>query len=105
MAVAAYSRSRSEHAVPASHETQARVHFPFRHGLSPVFTGSSEVKVRGELHEIVGESPSLKVALDLLSTVAPTDSSVLILGETGTGKELVARAVHRLSGRSEKAFV
>jgi formate hydrogenlyase transcriptional activator len=58
-----------------------------------------------EFNEIVGESPALKTALDLLSVVAPTDSSVLILGETGTGKELVARAVHRLSGRSEKPFV
>jgi len=58
-----------------------------------------------EFNEIVGESPALKTALDLLSVVAPTDSSVLILGETGTGKELVARAVHRRSGRSEKPFV
>jgi len=54
---------------------------------------------------IVGESPALKTALSLVSVVAPTDSSVLILGETGTGKELVARAIHKLGRRSEKGFV
>src|SRR5713226_7069080 len=64
-----------------------------------------EEEIRAEFGNIVGESPALKTALNLVSVVAPTDSSVLILGETGTGKELVARAVHRLSGRSEKAFV
>jgi formate hydrogenlyase transcriptional activator len=47
----------------------------------------------------------LKTALSMVSVVAPTDSSVLILGETGTGKELVARAIHKLGNRSEKAFV
>src|SRR5215469_4700266 len=64
-----------------------------------------EEEFRAESGEIVGGSPALKTALDLVSVVAPTDSSVLILGETGTGKELVARAIHKLSSRSEKAFV
>jgi formate hydrogenlyase transcriptional activator len=64
-----------------------------------------EEEIRAEFKEIVGESPPLKTALSLVSVVAPTDSSVLIFGETGTGKELVARAVHKLSRRSEKAFV
>jgi formate hydrogenlyase transcriptional activator len=64
-----------------------------------------EEEIRAELGEIVGESPALKTALSLVSVVAPTDSSVLILGETGTGKELVARAIHKLGNRSEKAFV
>ncbi|HUN62766.1 MAG TPA: sigma 54-interacting transcriptional regulator [Candidatus Sulfotelmatobacter sp.] len=64
-----------------------------------------EEEIRAEVGEIVGESPALKTALSMVSVVAPTDSSVLILGETGTGKELVARAIHKLSGRSEKAFV
>ena len=64
-----------------------------------------EEEIRGEFSEIVGESPELKTTLSLASVVAPTDSSVLILGETGTGKELVARAIHKLSTRSEKAFV
>ena len=64
-----------------------------------------EERILAEFREIIGQSQSLKTALSLVSIVAPTDSSVLILGETGTGKELVARAIHRLSGRSEKAFV
>jgi formate hydrogenlyase transcriptional activator len=64
-----------------------------------------EEEIRADFGEIVGESPVLKTALSLVSVVAPTDSSVLILGETGTGKELIARAVHKLSGRGEKAFV
>jgi formate hydrogenlyase transcriptional activator len=64
-----------------------------------------EEEVRAEFEEIVGESPALKTALDLVSVVAPTNSSVLIMGETGTGKELVARAIHNLSGRRERAFV
>jgi formate hydrogenlyase transcriptional activator len=64
-----------------------------------------EEEIRAELGEIVGESPALKTALSMVSVVAPTDSGVLILGETGTGKELAARAIHKLSNRSEKAFV
>jgi PAS domain S-box-containing protein len=64
-----------------------------------------EEEIRAEFGDIVGESPALKTALDLVSVVAPTDSSVLILGETGTGKELIARAIHNLSSRRERAFV
>ena len=55
--------------------------------------------------EIVGASPALKSVLSHVSLVAPTDSTVLISGETGTGKELVARAIHKHSRRSERAFV
>ena len=64
-----------------------------------------EEEIRAEFREIVGESPALKTLLSLVSVVAPTDSSVLIQGETGTGKELVARAIHKLGSRSEKGFV
>jgi len=64
-----------------------------------------EEEIRSELGEIVGESPALKTTLSMVSVVAPTDSGVLILGETGTGKELVARAIHKLGSRSEKTFV
>ena len=64
-----------------------------------------EEEIRAGLGEIVGESTALKIALSMVSVVAPTDSTVLILGETGTGKELVARAINKLSSRSEKPFV
>jgi formate hydrogenlyase transcriptional activator len=55
--------------------------------------------------EIVGTSPALKAVLSRISKVAPSDSTVLITGETGTGKELVARAIHRISDRVSRAFV
>ncbi|HTV04083.1 MAG TPA: sigma 54-interacting transcriptional regulator [Acidobacteriaceae bacterium] len=64
-----------------------------------------EKEVCAEFHELVGESPALRRALDLVSVVAPTDSRVLIVGETGTGKELIARAIHNLSDRRERALV
>jgi formate hydrogenlyase transcriptional activator len=56
-------------------------------------------------HGIIGNSPVLKSVLDLIGVVAPTNSTVLILGETGTGKELVARAIHKLSDRHNAPFV
>src|SRR5262249_6727199 len=55
--------------------------------------------------EIVGESAALRRVLKDVETVAPTDSTVLICGETGTGKELIARALHQLSPRRERTFV
>jgi formate hydrogenlyase transcriptional activator len=55
--------------------------------------------------EIVGSSGALRRVLSQVAKVAPTDSTVLILGETGTGKELIARAMHRRSKRSTRAFV
>src|SRR5580692_568788 len=55
--------------------------------------------------DIVGTSPALQAVLSRVSKVAPTDSTVLVTGETGTGKELVARAIHKRSPRSSRAFV
>jgi transcriptional regulator with GAF, ATPase, and Fis domain len=55
--------------------------------------------------EIVGASPALRAVLSRVSKVAPTDSTVLLTGETGTGKELIARAIHKSSRRSSRAFV
>jgi formate hydrogenlyase transcriptional activator len=57
------------------------------------------------LDAIVGESPALKSVLEQVSRVAPTDSTVLILGETGTGKELIARAIHEQSRRAARPFI
>ena len=66
-----------------------------------------EDEVLSELNfkEIVGKSVALRRVLMLVETVAPTDSTVLIYGETGTGKELIARAIHNLSPRCSNAFV
>src|SRR6202040_3876004 len=55
--------------------------------------------------EIVGTSAALRRVLQQVETVAPTDSTVLIYGETGTGKELIARAIHDRSSRRQNAFV
>ncbi len=64
-----------------------------------------EFRSEGDFAEIVGYSPALRQVLDQAATVAPCDATVLILGETGTGKELIARAVHRLSRRKDGAFI
>lgn len=64
-----------------------------------------EIRREGQFSEIVGESPVLKKLLNQITTVSASDATVLILGETGTGKELVAHAIHRLSRRSGSAFI
>jgi PAS domain S-box-containing protein len=64
-----------------------------------------EIGKASMFEDIVGTSPALKSVLSRISKVAPSDSTVLITGETGTGKELVARAIHRRSDRASRAFV
>ena len=64
-----------------------------------------EVRLAREFGEIIGESEPFKLALSQAEQVAPTDATVLITGETGTGKELLARAIHNLSARKERSLV
>ena len=66
-----------------------------------------EDEIRGEMdfEGIVGQSSGLRHVLNLVETVAPSDSTVLLLGETGTGKELIARAIHERSRRKDRTFV
>ncbi|MGC8549173.1 MAG: sigma 54-interacting transcriptional regulator [Acidobacteriaceae bacterium] len=66
-----------------------------------------EKEIRSELNfeQIIGKSPTLRHVLELVETVAPNDSTVLLLGETGTGKELIARAIHDHSRRKDRTFV
>jgi formate hydrogenlyase transcriptional activator len=65
----------------------------------------SEIRSEMSFEDIVGDSPALRRVLDQVSIVAPTRSTVLLLGETGTGKELIARAVHTSSPRQQRTFV
>jgi formate hydrogenlyase transcriptional activator len=66
-----------------------------------------EEEIRSEMHfeQIIGTSPALKHVLELVETVASSDSTVLLLGDTGTGKELIARAIHDHSRRKQRTFV
>ncbi len=64
-----------------------------------------EIRTDYNFEEIIGDAPVLKAVLRQAATVAPTNSAVLIFGETGTGKELIARAIHDLSGRRGRTFV
>jgi formate hydrogenlyase transcriptional activator len=66
---------------------------------------NEEIRSERNFEEIIGSSAVLKNVLKQVAIVAPTDSTVLILGETGVGKELVARAIHNLSGRRDHTFV
>ena len=74
-------------------------------GTSVSFRSDEPDMGERRLEQIIGSSPVLEAALAKVDLVAPTDSTVLVLGETGTGKELVARAVHSLSRRAERPFV
>jgi len=64
-----------------------------------------ERELHHEFAEIIGTSPALRTVLKSVKTVAPADSTVLLLGETGTGKELIAHAIHNLSPRRDRTFV
>jgi len=64
-----------------------------------------EIRSEMDFEQIVGKSPALKHVLQLVETVAPSDSTVLLFGETGTGKELIARAIHDRSRRRERTLV
>jgi formate hydrogenlyase transcriptional activator len=65
----------------------------------------SEIRTEFNFEEIIGQSAALREVLRMVETVAPSDSTVLLLGETGTGKELIARAVHNRSKRKQRTFV
>jgi formate hydrogenlyase transcriptional activator len=75
--------------------------------LSAIEADQFEPQVSPEyiFEDIVGKSPALQKALEQVAIVAPTDSTVLLHGETGTGKELIARAIHKLSGRRNRNLV
>ena len=64
-----------------------------------------EISSEDCFEDVVGNSPALRKVLELVAIVAPTDSTVLLHGETGTGKELVARAIHNLSSRRDRPYV
>ena len=80
---------------------------PWRSVVKSVKTTAAmqEECTESRCQEIVGDSPALKVMLSEVERVAPTDATVLVLGETGTGKELIARAIHESSPRRERPFV
>jgi len=64
-----------------------------------------EIRAAHDFDEIVGQSPALKQVLTQVLTVASSDAPVLLLGETGTGKELIARTIHRMSARKDASFI
>ena len=76
-----------------------------KHAEEMVQALREEVDQASMFEEIVGSSPALRGVLSRVTKVAPTDSTVLITGETGTGKELIARAIHKRSQRSGRAFI
>ncbi|MGJ5817784.1 sigma 54-interacting transcriptional regulator [Paludibaculum fermentans] len=64
-----------------------------------------EIRTEYNFREMIGDNADFRAVLQQVQTVAPTDASVLIIGETGTGKELIARAIHEMSPRAERTFV
>jgi transcriptional regulator with GAF, ATPase, and Fis domain len=70
-----------------------------------MFTNSDQVSYGRGFDQVIGDSPAMALVLEQIKRVAPTDANVLIEGETGTGKEPIARAVHNLSSRRGHSFV
>lgn len=89
-----------ENALTYHHVSEARQHLVEERTYL-----NEEIQLEHNFEEIIGESTPLKEVLQNVRTVAPTDSTVLIFGETGTGKELIARAIHNISSRRERTFV
>jgi formate hydrogenlyase transcriptional activator len=85
-------------------EVKTRASFESDDAASTVALDSDELRGRG-LPRIIGKSPALRRVLDMVRVVAPTDATVLINGETGTGKELIAEAIHKCSDRSHGPLV
>jgi formate hydrogenlyase transcriptional activator len=83
---------------------QSPTHTHRERNLEPKYL-EEQVRPEDKFEEIIGRSASLQAVLDQVKIVAPTNSTVLILGETGTGKELIARAIHNQSSRRDKPFV
>jgi len=85
-----------------------RILLVLRNGLEQRGLLAENARLRGEVesrHQIVGKSFAIRQVLERIERVAPTDARVLITGENGTGKELVARAIHRLSPRADRPFI
>ena len=74
-------------------------------GAFQKFGGADQVSYERRFEQVIGNSPALESVLEQVERVAPTDCTVLIQGETGTGKELIAHAIHNLSSRCGRAFV
>jgi len=91
-------RIRLKRALAGIHRREGRLH-------EENLALREEVVQASMFEEIVGSSPALQSTLTSISLVAPTDSTVLVSGETGTGKELIARAIHKHSRRADRAFV
>jgi formate hydrogenlyase transcriptional activator len=81
------------------------IRLPCREGMTRDELSMEDERSENSSQEIVGESPALKRVLKLARKVAPSDAPVLILGESGSGKELLARAVHRISLRRNESFM